>query len=112
MCATSDKCLLKNIIPCQDVEASSAFGKLVQPKLRGEYGSLQLDTMVIPSMPDTLISVSQVCNRVTSNKQYVAVFTTEGVRTFEFNTVREALKLLDKRKLKANHLNLWQVVIV
>ena len=29
MSATSDKRLLKNIIPCQDVEASSAFGKLV-----------------------------------------------------------------------------------
>ena len=33
MSATSDKCLLKNIIPYQDVEASSAFGKLIQPKL-------------------------------------------------------------------------------
>ena len=31
MSATSDKCLLKNIIPCQDVEASSAFGKLIKP---------------------------------------------------------------------------------
>ena len=70
----------QNSIPFQDVEASSAFGKLVQPKLRGEYGSLQLDTMVIPSMPDTLISVSQVCIGGASNKQHVAVFTTEGVR--------------------------------
>ena len=76
-------------------EASSAFGKLVQPKLQGEYGSIQLDTVVIPSMPDTLISVSQVCNGGTSNKQHVAVFTTEGVRIFEINTVREALKLMD-----------------
>ena len=46
-------------------------------------------------MPDTLISVSQVCNGGTSNKQHVAVFTTEGVRIFDFNTVREALNLMD-----------------
>ena len=51
--------------------------------------------MVIPSMPDTLISVSQVCNGGTSNKQNVAVFTTEGVRIFEFDTIREALNLMD-----------------
>ena len=51
--------------------------------------------MVIPSMQDTLISVSQVCNGGTSDKQYVAVFTTEGVRIFKFNTIREALKLMD-----------------
>ena len=52
--------------------------------------------MVMPSMPDTLISVSQVCNGGTSNKHHVAAFMTEGVRIFEFNTVREALKLMDE----------------
>ena len=95
LCATSDKSLLKNLTKCTDMIAYPAFGKTIKPKLRGEYGSLQLEAMVIPYMPDTLLSVSQLCYGGTSNKQNVAVFTTEGVRIFEFDTVREALKLMD-----------------
>ena len=97
LCATSDKSLLKNLIPCTDMIAYPAFGKQIKPKLRGEYGNLQLEALVIPSMPDTLLSVSQICYGGTSNKQNVAVFTTEGVRIFEFDTVREALKLMDTK---------------
>jgi hypothetical protein len=96
LCATSDSTILQNIRPCNDMVAYPAFGKKIVPKLRGEYGDLQLEALIIPSMPDTLISVSQLCYGGTTNKQNIAVFTTEGVRVFEFDTVREALKIMDK----------------
>jgi hypothetical protein len=46
-------------------------------------------------MPDILISVSQIYEGGISNKHNVAVFITEGVRIFELNSIREALKLMD-----------------
>jgi hypothetical protein len=97
LCATSDVSLLQNITKCTDMTAHPAFGKTITPKLRGEYGSLQLDALVIPKMPDTLVSVSQLCYGGKSNEQNIALFTTEGVRVFEFDTVREALKLMDEK---------------
>ena len=33
----------------------------IHPKLRGEYGQFGIDTIIIDDMPDTLISVSQLC---------------------------------------------------
>ena len=94
LCATSDKTLLTNLEPCTDMIAYPAFGKQIKPKLRGAYGNLQLEALVIPSMPDTLISVSQLCYGGNSKKHNVAIFTTEGVRVFQFDSVREALKLI------------------
>ena len=94
LCATSDKTLLTNITPCHDMIAYPAFGKQIKPKLRGEYGDLNLEALVIPSMPDTLLSVSQLCYGGKTKQQNIAVFTTEGVRVFTFDSVREALKLM------------------
>lgn len=93
--ATSNKNILKNITPCTDMIAYPAFGPQIAPKLRGEFGKFCLDTVIIDDMPDTLISVSQICEGGSSNKHNVAVFTTEGVRIFEFDSIRKALKLMD-----------------
>ena len=46
-------------------------------------------------MPDTLISVSQLCEGGKTENQNVVVFTSEGVRVFKFDSVRKALKLMD-----------------
>ena len=75
--------------------AYPAFGPQIQPSLRGEFGKFALDTVVIDNMPDTLISVSQLCEGGNTQKQNVAIFTTEGVRVFEFDSIRTALKLID-----------------
>ena len=93
--ATSNKDILKNVKPCNDMIAYPAFGPQIAPTLRGEFGKFNLDTVVIDNMPDTLISVSQICEGGSSNKHNVAVFTTEGVRIFEFDSIRKALKLMD-----------------
>ena len=97
LCATSDKTVLTNITPCYDMIAYPAFGKQIKPKLRGEYGDLHLEALIIPSMPDTLISVSQLCRGGKSNQQNVAVFTIEGVRVFTFQSIRAALKLMHNK---------------
>ena len=93
--ATSQQNILTNIIPCTDMVAYPAFGPQIQPSLRGEFGKFALDTVVIDNMPDTLISVSQLCEGGNTQKQNVAIFTTEGVRVFEFDSIRTALKLID-----------------
>ena len=61
MSATSNKKILKNITHCDDIVAYPAFGPQIHPKLRGEYGQLGIDTIIIDDMPDTLIFVSQLC---------------------------------------------------
>ena len=46
-------------------------------------------------MPDTLISVSQLCQGGKTENQNIAVFTSEGVRVFKFGSVRKVLKFMD-----------------
>ena len=46
-------------------------------------------------MPDTLISVSQLCEGGKTGNQNIAVFTSEGVSVFKFDFVLKALKLMD-----------------
>ena len=93
--ATSDTKILSNITACHDIVAYPAFGPTIHPKLRGELGQFGLDTIIIDDMPDTLISVSQLCEGGNTEKQNVAVFTTEGVRVFQFDSIRKALQLMD-----------------
>ena len=93
--ATSNKKILKNITQCDDIVGYPAFGPQIHPKLRGEYGQFGIDTIIIDDMPDTLMSVSQLCEGGKTENQNVAVFTSEGVRVFKFDSVRKALKLMD-----------------
>lgn len=97
VCATSNKSLLKNIRSCNDMIAYPAFGPEIIPESRGDLGILNLDTLLIPNMPDTLISVSKLCYGGSSGLQNVAIFTTEGVRVFRFDSIRAALKLIDEK---------------
>jgi hypothetical protein len=59
--ATPNSTLLTNLKPCIDMIAYPAFGPEIKPQLRGEFGKFGLDTVVIDGMPDTVISVSQLC---------------------------------------------------
>ena len=74
--------------------ASPAFGPKIDPKLRGDFGTLGLDTLVIDNMSDTLLSVSQICKGGKTNDKNVAVFTAEGSRIFEQNSVKNALTMM------------------
>jgi hypothetical protein len=94
VCATSDPGLLTNIRPCVNMVACPAFGPEIRPTSRGDFGRLNLDTLVIDSMPDTLISVSQLCQGGKSNKQNIAIFSTEGVRVFTMDSIKHALQLI------------------
>ena len=57
-------------------------------------GPLGLETVVIPDMNETLLSVHQICNGGTKGFQCISEFSTEGCRIFKFDSVREALKLM------------------
>ena len=73
VCATSDKSLLQNIRPCSDMIAYAAFGHQMEPTLRGDFTKLGLDTLLIDDMPDTLLSVSQICAGGSTDKKNVAI---------------------------------------
>jgi hypothetical protein len=53
--ATSETHALSDLHPCTNLTAYPAFGPPIIPKQRGTYGPL------IDNMPDTLLSVSQIC---------------------------------------------------
>ena len=55
-------------------------------------GPLGLETVVIPDMNETLLSVHQICNGGTKGFQCISVFSTEGCQIFKFDSVRDALK--------------------
>ena len=86
--ATSNQQILKNITDCDDIVAYPAFGPQIQPKWRGEHGQFGIDTIIIDDMPETLRSVSQLCEGGKTENQNVAFFTSEGVRVFKFDSVR------------------------
>ena len=88
---TNNESLLTNIEKCQNVTVQGAFGPPFRPSLKGKLGPLELDTVVIPDMNETLLSVFQICNGGSMNFQCVAIFTTEGCRIFKIDSVREAL---------------------
>ena len=74
--------------------ALPAFGPKIDPKLRGDFGTLGLDTLVIDGMSDKLLSVSQICKGGQTNDKHVAVFTAEGSRIFEHKSVKNALTMM------------------
>ena len=88
---TSDSSILKNICKCENVSVQGAFGPPFKPSLKGTLGPLELDTLIIPGMSETLLSVYQICNGGSKNFQCTAIFTTEGCRVFRTDSVREVL---------------------
>ena len=92
--ATSDKLLLQNVRPCSNMIAYAAFGHQIEPTLRGDFSKLGLDTLFIDDMPDTLLSVSQICAGGSTNKKNVAIFTAEGSRIFEMDSIKTALQMI------------------
>ena len=47
-------------------------------------------------MKETLISISQLCNGGISGSQNVVIFTSEGMRCFSIESIRDALASIDK----------------
>ena len=91
---TNDESKLKNIEKCSNITVQGAFGPPFRPSLKGRMGPLGLETVIIPEMNETLLSVYQICNGGTKGFQCISVFSTEGCRIFKFESVREALKLM------------------
>ena len=89
---TSDSKLLKNLEKCEKVSVQGAFGPPYIPSLKGKLGPLELETLVIPGMNETLLSVYQICNGGSKDFQCIALFTTEGCRIFRLDSVRRAIK--------------------
>ena len=94
--ATSEAHNLTDIRPCVNMTAYPAFGPPIKPTKRGLYGPLQLDTLFIDNMPDTLLSVSQICNGGKLNSQNIAVFTTDSVYIYNQDSVKSALNQMSK----------------
>ena len=59
---THDEKLLTNIEKCNNITVQGAFGPPFRPALKGRMGPLELETVVIPDMNETLLSVYQICN--------------------------------------------------
>ena len=95
-CATSDPTLLRHIIYGQGIKATPAFGPAIESKAIGLYGPLGLDIILMEGMKEILISISQLCNGGLSGSQNVVMFTSEGMRYFSIESIREALALIDK----------------
>lgn len=93
---TSNKNLLYDIKKCDDITVQGAFGPPYRPTVRGKLGPLGLDTVLIPEMNETLLSVYQICNGGSKNFQCAAIFTSEGCRVFRLDCIRDALASMDK----------------
>ena len=91
---TNDESKLQNLEKCSKITVQGAFGPPFRPSLKGRMGPLGLETVVIPDMHETLLSVYQICNGGSKDFQCISVFSTEGCRIFKFDSVREALKLM------------------
>lgn len=91
---TNNENMLTKIEKCENVLVQGAFGPPFRPSLKGKMGPLELDTVVIPDMNETLLSVYQICNGGSMQFQCVALFTTEGCRVFKLDSVRDALALM------------------
>ena len=87
--------LLDELQPCEPVTVQGAFGPPVHPKLKGNLGPLGLDTIVIDGMPDTLVSISQVCAGGSTGVKHVAIFDSEGVRIFNQQSIVDYLTAIN-----------------
>ena len=94
---TSDTSRLRDITACDPIEVQGAFGPPITLTSKGLLGRLGLDTIVIPGMTDTLLSISQICKGGNTGIQQCAVFTSEGCRIFELESIRTALTVMDSQ---------------
>lgn len=91
---TNNEKLLTDVQKCENITVQGAFGPPFRPSLKGKLGPLELDTVVIPDMNETLLSVFQICNGGSMKFQCAALFTTEGCRIFKLDSIREALLMM------------------
>ena len=68
----------------------------IESKATELYGPLRLHIILIEGMKETSISISQLCNGGLSGSQNVVIFTSDGMRCFSIESIREALALIDK----------------
>ena len=94
--ATSDPSIIDSINYSEGVKAYPAFGPPVTTSASGTYGSMELDMLLLNGMPETLLSVSNICQGGRTKKQNVCVFTSEGVRVFTWESMRRILQLIDQ----------------
>ena len=68
---TNNKNKLNNLEKCSNITVQGAFGPPFRPALKGRIGPLELETVVIPDMNETLLSVYQICNGGSKNFQCI-----------------------------------------
>ena len=103
-CGTSDLSILKNIVPCQDITVTGAFGPSTAPPHTGKLGPLNLDAVHIEGMgKQTLISLSQFCAGGTTGVKYIGVFTPTEYRMYEMHSALPIPSTLAKTGKEAEH---------
>ena len=75
---TNNVASLHSIEAVNGVCISAAFGETIQPKCSGILRDLNVEALLIPSMTDNLLSVSQVCSGVRDSVPKVGIFTQYG----------------------------------
>ena len=76
---TNDETKLNNLEKCSNITVQGAFGPPFRPSLKGRMGPLGLETVVIPDMNETLLSVYQICNGGSEDFQCISVFLQKAV---------------------------------
>ena len=93
---TNNEKLLTNVELCTNITVQARRIWYSIPSIpKGEVSPLELDTVVIPDMNETLSLVYQICNGGPKNIQCVAIFTTEGCQILDIDSVREALSQMN-----------------
>ena len=101
-CGTSNLSILKNVIPCQDITVTGAFGPSTSPTHTGKLGPLNLDAVHTEGMgKQTLVSLSQFCAGGTTGTKYIGVFTPTEYRMYEMHSAVLILSTLAKTGKKA-----------
>ena len=94
-CGTSDLTLLKNVVPCQDITVTGAFGPSTAPSHTGKLGPLNLDAVHIEGMGKQT-QLSQFCAGGTTGVKYIGVFTPTEYRMYEMHSALPILSTLAK----------------
>ena len=113
-CGTPDASKLKNKMPCDNISVQGAFGPPVIPRTTGTITDMNLDCVKLPSLSNTLISVSQACAGGRSGNEQVFIFTKEGCRAYSYASVASALHsmtLTGEETLRAENKNGLYVMI-
>ena len=91
-CGTPDASKLSNKKPCDHISVQGAFGPPVIPRTIGTITDMDLECVLLPSLSNTLISVSQACAGGRSGNEQVFIFTKEGCRAYSYDSVSSAIQ--------------------